>query len=132
MQTGKCQFVNLCSFAHGRHELRSAQEAARHASKQSLKQLDDLRQRQVHLDKLKAEHGSLPVPIDPNLDNVTFSSRIVRVMASPNYPGWSFPSRLGSRASSVYLLLSSPVFLHLLPHGCEFGFGAWFIFVTNR
>ena len=25
MQTGKCQFVGLCSFAHGRHELRSAQ-----------------------------------------------------------------------------------------------------------
>ena len=28
MQTGKCQFVGLCSFAHGRHELRSAQVRA--------------------------------------------------------------------------------------------------------
>ena len=86
MQTGKCQFLDLCSFAHGRHELRSAQEAARHASQQSLKQQEEMARRQQLLDQIKMEHGALPVPVDPKLENVTFSSRIVRVMASVNYP----------------------------------------------
>ena len=86
MQTGKCQFLGLCSFAHGRHELRSAQEAARHASQQSLKQQEEVKRRAAELEQLKAAQGMLPVPIDPNLKNFTFSSRVVRVMASANYP----------------------------------------------
>jgi hypothetical protein len=41
---------------------------------------------QAELEAFKAAQGMLPVPIDPALENVTFSSRVVRVMASANYP----------------------------------------------
>jgi hypothetical protein len=45
-----------------------------------------MKKRAAELESMKRLQGALPVPIDPNLDNVTFSSRIVRVMASVNYP----------------------------------------------
>eukprot|EP00960_Hanusia_phi_P018388 542250-Hanusia_phi.AAC.1 len=73
MQKGSCQFEKICSFAHGRDELRSPFDTAKLAA--ILTQTER-----------PAVAASTPVSSDTSMENSTFSGKIARVMASDSYP----------------------------------------------
>ena len=70
MQKGSCQFERICSFAHGKDELRSPFDTSKLAA--ILTQTD--------------RTASGPVAAENGPENSTLSGKIARVMASDSYP----------------------------------------------